>query len=196
MTEPAPASKSSTSSAPTPPPSVTLSSSSSSASAADEADDAPVDLTPLLSCLPREDLEWLLAQAIGRLPSLYPQLLSLINRPVDTSTLTSSLRSLLSFSSLPSTLTPDLEAHVDQAATYITVGLVRSGLAVLDALTANFVDWVKQHRRGREEEMDDEYRNLESFFGLLVPPHCTPHSAQHAHARVIISHRHTAMAHA
>ena len=165
-----------------PPPSATPSTTSSPSSSTptdNTADDAAVDLTPLLSCLSREDLELLLAQAIERLPSLYPKLLSLVNKPVDTVTLSSSLGALLSFSSLPSTLTPDLETHVDQAANYIAVGLVSSGLTVLDALTSAFVDWVKQHRRGKEEEVDDEYRNLESFFGLLVH---TTHTYTHKHA--------------
>ena len=173
----------------TPPPAASASPSASAPSSTSTADDAPVDLTVLLSCLTREDLELLLVQAIARLPSLYPRLLNLVTRPVDTSTLSSSLSSLLSFSALPSALTPELEPHVEQAGDYVRAGLVKAGLSVLDVLSAQFVEWVKQYRRGKEEETDDEYRHLETFFGLLVrsTSHLT-HAHLHA-SRVLISRR-------
>ena len=136
-----------------------------------------IDLSALLSCVSRDDLEVLVVQAIVRVPALYPTLRALVNKPVDTSALSSSLSSLLSFSAVPSALTAELEAHVDRAADLTRVGNVHSALAVLDVLTAQFVEWVRQHRRGHEEEgaEDEEQRTLESFFGLLV-------SAAHRHA--------------
>ena len=139
-------------------------------------DSAPIDLTLLLSCLARDDLELLLVHAISRYPSLYNRLIALLSKPVDTATLSSSLESLLSFTSSPSSLTPELEPHIEQAGDYVRCGRVRGGVEVLTCVSEAVVAWVRQVRRGRESEVDDEYKNLESFFGLLVT-----HSAHLSH---------------
>ena len=129
---------------------------------------APIDLTLLLSSLSRDDLELLLVHAISRYPSLYNRLISLLSKPVDTVSLSSSLASLLSFTSSPSSLTPELEPHIEQAGDYVRCGRVRGAVDVLTSVSEAVVGWVRQLRRGKESEMDDEYRNLESLFGLLV----------------------------
>ena len=131
-------------------------------------DDAHIDLTLLLSCLSRDDLELLLVNAISRFPSLYNRLIALLSKPIDTATLSSSLTSLLSFTASPTSLTPELEPHVEQAGDYVKCGRVRAGVEVLTCVSEAVVGWVRQVRRGRESEMDDDYNNLESFFGLLV----------------------------
>ena len=130
-------------------------------------DSAAIDLTLLLSCLSRDDLELLLVHAISRHPALYDRLVAQLSRPVDTASLASSLASLLSFTAQPSALTPELEPHVEQAGDYVRCGRVRGGVEVLECVSEAVVGWVKQVRRGRESEVDDEYTNLESFFGLL-----------------------------
>ena len=129
---------------------------------------AAVDLTSLLSCLSRDELELALVHAISRYPSLYDRLLRLLSKPVDTATISSSLASLLSFTTSPSSLTPELEPHIEQAGDYVKCGRVRGAVEVLTCVSEAVVGWVRQVRRGRESEMDDEYHNLESLFGLLV----------------------------
>ena len=124
-------------------------------------------MTLLLSCLSRDDLELLLVHAISRHPALYDRLVAQLSKAVDTASLASSLASLLSFTAQPSALTPELEPHVEQAGDYIRCGRVRGGVEVLECVSEAVAGWVKQLRRGRESEVDGEYNNLESFFGLL-----------------------------
>jgi len=127
-----------------------------------------IDLSVLLAPLSRYDLELLIVEFIGSHPEFYPRLLQLTHRPINTTTLTSSLSSLLSFSSTPSSVTPDLEPYLDQSNDYVKAGDVHNALKILDVLTALVVKWVKELRRGKEEETDEEYKQLESWFGLLM----------------------------
>jgi len=129
-----------------------------------------IDLGLLLSPLSRDDLELLVVKLISQQPEQIVDLLRLCCKPIDITSIISSIQSIITcFVTIPSACN-EFEPLIERCNDYSNAQHSQNAFQILIPLTEKCVEWTLIERKGmsiEDEEDDDDSKALQGLFTLL-----------------------------